>query len=193
MIHVKRMFLYTVLVLAGIHQAVAETGADPSNAWELPPVVLEGLDGQQHALTEWKGRMILLNFWASWCGPCQYEIPDLVRFQNQYRDRGLQVIGIGIDEARPLRNVSRSLGINYPVLVVPRGAGGRMLSHWGNPQQVVPYSVLIGADGQILLRHRGVVNDEVFADFILPELPPVTAALDAGIKLPGDQLAPPSR
>lgn len=186
MIDVKRILLCSVLALVCGHEAAAEADADAGNAWELPPVVLAGLDGQQHALTEWSGRMILLNFWASWCGPCQYEIPDLVRFQDQYRDRGLQVIGIGIDEPRPLRNVSRSLGINYPVLVVSKGAGGRMLSHWGNPQQLVPYSVLIGADGQILLRHRGVVNDEVFADFILPELPPVVADADAGSELPGE-------
>lgn len=161
------LVLLLLLWCWAIGPVLADTAA---NAWDQPPLVLEALDGRTHSMNEWRGKVILLNFWASWCSPCQYEIPDLVRFQRRYAGMGLRVIGIGIDSAGPLRNVSRSLGINYPVLVASPESSGRLLARWGNPQQMVPYSVLIGRDGAILMQYRGVIDEEWFGDTVLPVL-----------------------
>ena len=141
-----------------------------NNAWELEPFELEGLDGKKHRLDEWKGKVIILNFWASWCAPCQYEIQDLVKLQKGYGEKGLQVIGIGIDEARKLANVKRTLEINYPVLVADPIRSTRLLSRWGNDRQIVPYTVVIDRDGTIRYIHRGQLTPDVFGEFVFPLL-----------------------
>jgi len=141
-----------------------------NNAWELKPFKLEGLDGERHTLDEWKGKVIVLNFWASWCAPCQYEIKDLVKLQSEYGEKGLQVIGIGIDEARKLANVKRTLEINYPVLVADPTRSTRLLSRWGNDRQIVPYTVVIDRDGTIRYIHRGQLTPDVFGEFVIPLL-----------------------
>lgn len=144
--------------------------AKTNNAWELKPFSLKGLDGEQHSLRDWDGRVILLNFWATWCAPCQYEIRDFVQYQERYGERGLQIIGLGLDEEQPLRNVHRTLGINYPVLIGGTSTSDALLADWGNASRIVPYTVVIARDGRIAYIHRGQMDDETFNEFVLPLL-----------------------
>ncbi|WP_459870220.1 TlpA family protein disulfide reductase [Endothiovibrio diazotrophicus] len=137
---------------------------DPAPALRLPD-----LEGADHGLEEWRGKTLLVNFWASWCAPCQYEIRDLVRFQERYAGQGLQVIGVGVDDPAKLANVRRTLGINYPVLVAGE-ANTRLLSHWGNDQGVVPYNVVITPDGKVHELIHGSLDREGFNDLVLPLL-----------------------
>ncbi len=140
------------------------------NAWTQPSIPLPALDGEQYPLEHWRGKVVLLNFWASWCAPCQYEIPELVKLQEKYGPEGLQIIGIGVDRERALRNVARSLGINYPVLVAEVGRGTELLLHWGNTSQTVPYNVVIDRDGRILFTQHGQFDQGVFREHISPLL-----------------------
>jgi len=156
------------LFIAGPAMAAGKVNVG-SNAWELPKIVLPDLQGKQRSLDEWRGKVILLNFWASWCGPCQYEIPDFVEFQNQYGEAGLQIIGVGIDEARLLGNVRRSLGINYPVLVAGLD-GDSLLSQWGDYRGIVPYTLLIDRDGRIAMIRSGPFDRRSFEHHVLPLL-----------------------
>lgn len=139
-----------------------------NNAWEIEPFELRGLDGINHSLSEWRGKVILLNFWAAWCGPCQYEIPELVHAQQQYGARGLQIVGVGIDEEGKLRNVAKSLDINYPVLISTQEKSSGLLRHWGNPQQLVPHTVVIARNGEIAYIHRGQLDKESFENYVKP-------------------------
>ncbi len=144
------------------------TRAAVTNAWDLPPLVLDDLNGKQRKLYDWHGRVIILNFWASWCGPCLTEIPSLVRYQQEYGEAGLQIIGVAMDEAQKARNVVRSLYINYPVLVADPDDNQGLLGHWGDARQVLPYSVVIGRDGHIHFTRIGVMDEESFTDYVLP-------------------------
>lgn len=163
--------------------SVQEAAADPrtttitlpqrtNNAWEMPVFELKGLDGKNHRLADWKGKVIMLNFWASWCAPCQYEIPDFVEYQRRYGDKGLQVVGLGLDEERKLRNVARTLGINYPVLVadLANPDNAALLPQWGNGEQIVPYTVVISQTGRMVYIHRGRMGDEEFNLYVRPLL-----------------------
>ena len=143
-----------------------------NNAWEMPVFELKGLDGRMHRLADWKGKVIMLNFWASWCAPCQYEIPEFVAYQERYGAKGLQVIGLGIDQERKLRNVARTLGINYPVLVADPSVRGNadLLSQWGNSEQIVPYTVVIAPSGRMVYIHRGRMGEEEFDRYVKPLL-----------------------
>ncbi len=133
-------------------------------------LLLWGLDGNRHSLEEWRGKVIVLNFWATWCSPCLYEIPDFVAYQEKYRIRGLQIIGVGLDEEKKLRNVQRTFGINYPILFADPKNDSRLMAFWGNGSGVVPYSVVIDRDGRIAYTHLGQMSADTFNESVLPLL-----------------------
>jgi len=147
--------------------AAHKTAGRTNNAWEMPVFRLRGVDGKLHQLDEWKGKVILLNFWASWCAPCQYEIKEFVKYQQAYGPQGLQIIGMGVDEARKLRNASRTLGVNYPVLFADPKGNGKLMRQWGNRTGVVPYNVIIDRDGRIAFIHRGPMDRSAFEQKVL--------------------------
>ena len=134
------------------------------------PFFLPGLDGESHSLADWKGKVVMLNFWATWCSPCLFEIRDLVAFQKQYKARGLQIIGLGFDEERKLRNVQRSLEINYPVLIADPVGNDGLMKQWGNSSGAVPYTVVIDRDGRMAYVHHGLLSRDVFDENVLPLL-----------------------
>jgi len=136
----------------------------------MTPFQLRDLKGELHTLSDWKGKVIMMNFWASWCSPCQYEIPEFVHYQQQYGKEGLQIIGIGVDEKRKLANVARSLGINYPVLVLEPSVSRQLMSKWGNDTGIIPYTVVIARDGRIKYIHRGQMGGEEFDTYVKPLL-----------------------
>ncbi len=141
-----------------------------NNVWDMKPFTLKDTGGKERTLSDWKGKVIMLNFWASWCAPCQFEIPRFVRYQKQFADKGLQIVGIGLDDAGKLKNVERSLEMNYPTMVIEQMEGGTLLEKFGNDQRIVPYTIVIDKDGTIKYIHRGSMEDEDFEEFVLPLL-----------------------
>lgn len=127
--------------------AVAERGK-PVPAFELP-----AFDGRSVAIPNaYAGRPLLINVWASWCGPCIEEMPELQRFHAEQGANGVQVVGIALDDAAAVRDFLGRVQVGYPILIDnagPADAGVRL----GNPRGVLPYSVLVDADG-ILRKQR---------------------------------------
>ncbi len=167
------VILICLLILSFIAPLSAKAGNQPkaiSNAWELPPLILNDLSGKQHNLYEWQGKVIMLNFWATWCGPCQIEIPDFIAYQTEYADKGLQVIGVGLDEVRKLRNFVRTVGINYPILQANPDQQYTLLNQWGNPFGVLPFTVIIGRDGHLIFMQQGILNHQTFNRIVKPLL-----------------------
>jgi peroxiredoxin/outer membrane murein-binding lipoprotein Lpp len=141
-----------------------------NNVWEMKAFELPDTEDKKRTLSDWKGKVIMLNFWASWCAPCQFEIPRFVGYQKKYADQGLQIIGIGLDDVNKLKNVERSLEMNYPTMVIDQEGGAALLEQWGNDQQIVPYTVVIASDGTIVYIHRGGLEDDDFERYVLPLL-----------------------
>ncbi|MFK5984803.1 MAG: TlpA disulfide reductase family protein [Pseudomonadota bacterium] len=141
--------------------------------WDIPPFKLMGIDGKEHQLEQWKGKVIILNFWASWCAPCQHEIKDFIIYQKKFKNK-LQVVSIGLDDKRKLKNVARTLEINYPVLFanLDKKSTRDILEQWGNKEGFIPYSVVIKSNGDIHYIHRGQFTRDSFNMFVYPLLLP---------------------
>lgn len=126
---------------------VAERG-DPMPALRLPD-----LDGHAVALPQdYAGRALLINVWASWCGPCIDEMPELQRYSERQGADGVQVIGLALDDPAAVRDFLRRVPVAYPIVVEPPGPADASV-RLGNQRGALPYSVLIDRDGRIA-KHR---------------------------------------
>ena len=120
---------------------------------------LKDMNGADVHLASFKGKIILLNFWATWCHPCKEEIPDLVTLQTQYKD-DIVVLGFSIDDKpEELKEYAAKYQMNYPVLV---GAGHENIQEAYGPMWGVPVTVVIGRDGRIAKKQSGIRTLEQF-------------------------------
>ncbi|MEO5863114.1 MAG: TlpA disulfide reductase family protein [Burkholderiales bacterium] len=126
------------------------------------------LEGKVHPLGEWQGKIMVLNLWATWCGPCREEIPIMVKLHQKYREQGVTFIGLAMDEKGPVEKYAKEMGINYPILLgdITLGDFGRRL---GNNNGGLPYTVIIDRAGKIVTTRLGGV-DEKFLEQVLHPL-----------------------
>jgi peroxiredoxin len=123
----------------------------------LPALQLRDLDGKPHALTDYRGQRVLLNFWASWCGPCLQEIPALALAQKKFAGQGALVVGIAMDEPARVRAFVAAHPLGYPLLLGQLAEPSTTLQ-LGDRTETLPYSVLVGADGRIIALHDGALS-----------------------------------
>jgi thiol-disulfide isomerase/thioredoxin len=125
---------------------------------------LPNVKGKPQLLSQWKGHPMLINFWATWCGPCVQEMPELSALQTELAPRRVQIIGIGIDSPSNIAEFSQKYEITYPLYVA--GMGGTELSRqFGNKTGSLPYTVLVNANGQVQKTYLGRLKlDELRRD-----------------------------
>lgn len=122
-----------------------------------PDFDLPQLDGPQLQLSSYRGKVVLLDFWATWCVPCREEIPSFVALQNKYRDKGLQIIGISMDDGpAPVKDFYRQFHMNYPVVMGNAKTGELYGGVLG-----LPIAFVIDRDGRITAKHIGATKPEV--------------------------------
>ena len=121
---------------------------------------LKDANNRDVALSQYKGKVIVIDFWATWCGPCKVEIPHFVEFQEKYGKAGLQIVGISVDDtADKLAPYIRDMKMNYPVL---QGLDHDEVQEAYGPIVGIPVSVLISRDGKICATHTGLTGKDVF-------------------------------
>lgn len=123
-----------------------------------PAFSLKSLDGKPVSLADFHGKVVFLNFWATWCGPCRVEIPDLVDLQSRYKDR-LQVIGleVGDDESDDIQKYVEKTGINYPVAIGPEEL---RMQYGGIP--ALPTSFVLDTEGRVVQKHVGLFDPALY-------------------------------
>ncbi len=125
------------------------------------------LEGRERDLDEWKGRVLVVNFWATWCAPCREEIPVFIAIEDKYGSRGLQIVGLAIDRPDPVRAFAREFGVNYPLLI-----GGfeavEIMRPLGNSAGALPFSVIYDRSGQAVLAKLGAFSVDELESRIRP-------------------------
>ncbi len=119
-----------------------------------PEFSLPDMDGVQRKLTEWDGKVLVINFWATWCPPCRKETPAFVELQEKYGAQGLQFIGVAIDEKDNVEDFADTYGVNYPMLLGDLDAINTS-KQYGNRFGTLPYTVIVDRKGKINFIQRG--------------------------------------
>lgn len=154
------------LLLAGcgeMHDHEAEAAAtDAARVGPAPDFTLKDLQGNEVSLSDYKGQVVLLNFWATWCGPCKIEMPWFVEFQRQYKDKGFTVLAVSLDDdIDPVAPFVEKYGLNFPVV-------------WGDNETAdkfggvaaLPTTLIINREGEIIGSHTGLVSKSIYVEQI---------------------------
>ncbi len=141
---------------------------------------LDDLSGKLHSLADWHGKVLLVNFWATWCPPCRHEVPLLVQLQAKYAAQGLQVVGIATDEqsTQEVRAFVKQMLVNYPILMSDNQSA-QIISALGGTFIGLPVSILLGRDDKVLTIHSGEMEPDEAENLVrtalkLPNVIPVT-------------------
>ena len=114
-------------------------------------------NGKPQNLKQYTGKIVVLNFWATWCEPCREEMPELSALHETYKDKNVVVLGIAVDEAAAIKDFVKETKVSYPLLVADM-QGMEIASHLGNDKSVLPYTVIIKADGSVAKTYFGRVT-----------------------------------
>jgi thiol-disulfide isomerase/thioredoxin len=168
--------LYALVALAAFgtgiwvslsRQAAAPGAVADSASAAILSIVLPDLYNKPQALAQWRGKVLVVNFWATWCAPCREEIPVFVKMQEKHAVKGLQFIGISIDKADKTSEFARNFSINYPSLIgtfdtveISRLAG--------NKRRVLPYTIILDRRGEIVATAMGGLTQDKLEAIVNP-------------------------
>jgi peroxiredoxin len=147
-----------------VRQAMPDLRGSTAPAFALPT-----LQGETRRLSDWEGRVRLINFWATWCPPCRRELPTFQALQDEYATQGFQVITIAIDDPDSVAQLANELGLRFPLLA-HETHGLTVARDYGNTRDVMPYSVVVDRDGRIVEQHAGELTRRRAEQILLPLL-----------------------
>lgn len=154
-----------VLASLYLNTGVLETRQDQNAATSLDQINLLDLDGNKQSLSQWQGKVLLVNFWATWCPPCREEIPVFLSLRKKFSSDGFEVVGISIDDANKVKQYRRSMQIDYPLLDGEQSGMPLMVS-LGNPTGGLPFSVLYDRNGDVVQIKTGAYGHQELQDLI---------------------------
>ena len=142
------------------HLAAQRAAVEAQAPTPAPEFALTDINGQPQSLAAHRGKLVLVNFWATWCPPCREEIPLLIDMQAQHGEAGFQVIGIALDQAEKVAPYAAQIGMNYPAVIAPPAQGFDLMDAYGAQVGGLPFNVLVDAGGAIVFRHEGALTRE---------------------------------
>jgi thiol-disulfide isomerase/thioredoxin len=161
----KRPLLWSLLGGAAVLAAVAgyrlgvtgkstELAAATVPALPIFELTLTDLNGQAQSFGQWRGKVLIVNYWATWCHPCREEMPGFSRLQDKYRDKGVQFVGISIDTADKIVEFQKTTPVTYPLLIGDIGAMENS-AKLGNSRQALPFTAVFDRDGRLAATKLG--------------------------------------
>lgn len=147
-----------------------ETAAAPDiSAEPVFAASFKDLDDKLQPLAQWRGKVVVLNFWAPWCPPCREEIPDFIKLQDKYRERGLIFVGLALDEKLKVQAFADEMSINYPILLGEMDAVD-LARKIGNRLGGLPFTVIIDRNGRIVVSEVGGLSMARMEEILAPLL-----------------------
>jgi len=185
--HLLSLFLISLFLVQGCESSSAKNNNETSNAVakkvadkkgiKAPDFTLADLNGNWVSLSDFKGKVIMLNFWGTWCGPCRKEIPDFVKMMDKHQKEGLEIVGITLSSGTPekIQSFSDQWGINYTLLTDIEGNETQMVTSQfgkatGKPITGIPTTFIIDRDGYIQKTYVGPRTEAVFMKDLQPYL-----------------------
>src|SRR5579864_4759653 len=151
------------MLYVGVHRTRRSGTPRLTQSTVAPDFSLESLDGKNMHLSDFRGKAVLLNFWATWCSPCKIEMPWFVELQKQYGPQGLQIVGVAMDDAskEDIAKFAKDMGVNYPILIGKEAVGDQ---YGGVP--ALPETFFIGRDGKFVdkiigLKGKGDIEEAI--------------------------------
>jgi len=163
----------------GVNLMMRKGGADEAavNAlWSLP---LQDLSGAPQPLTRWKGKVLVVNFWATWCEPCREEVPALVRTHAKYASKGVEIVGISLDSVAKVKPFAEEFKISYPLVIASIDAID-VTKKLGNNAGGLPYTLVLDARGQARTRRLGGITEAQLSEALDPILSESGAKASSG-------------
>jgi peroxiredoxin len=150
---------------SGNEAASPATGHEDVAKSSAPDFKLKDLKGKEAKLSDYRGKVVVVNFWAAWCGPCVIEIPSFVKLRGLYQDRGLEIIGISLDgeDTEAMTRFAKRFKINYPIVMGTQEA----VEAYG-PMHGIPSTFIIDREGRVHSRHLGMVSFEKLEGTVKP-------------------------
>ncbi len=174
----RSVLIVTIAIIAFISglsvRSLSSSPLDKEKASEesqrkLTEFSLPDLSGKPHNIKEWQGKVLVINFWATWCPPCLKEMPEFEALQTEYGKKGLQFIGIALDDADPVKEFIASKLITYPILL-GEDQGTKLAHDLGNIVNTVPFTVIVNKQGLVVKSHMGELTREQLLEIITPLL-----------------------
>lgn len=158
---IRIVAILAVCVIAGLWAARAYRDTPVPAVDRLAEFSLPDLDGRHRSISEWSGKSLVINFWATWCGPCRREMPLLQALHREHGDAGVQVIGVALDNLPDVRRFVDGIGVTYPILYGEHEAS-LIAESFGEAYVGLPFSVVVSSAGEILDLRSG----ELHADYL---------------------------
>ena len=133
--------------------------SDATDVKALFSASMPDLKGNQISLAKWQGKVLVVNFWATWCAPCREEIPDFIQLQGEYGSKGVQFVGIAADQADKVARFSEEFKITYPILIGSLGALD-LAKKLGDSSSSLPFTVVLDRSGNVVHRQLGILKPD---------------------------------
>ncbi len=155
---IQLIFIIALLALtAGIGVRMFDQWQTEQQPIPLPTFSFPDLNGVPHSSTEWNGRIIVLNFWATWCPSCLKEIPAFMALQTEFGEK-VQFVGIALDDIEAVKQFNNKNAVNYPLLISGDWAGFDLAKKLGNLVSAIPYTVVVNSAGLVIYHHAGELS-----------------------------------
>jgi len=155
----------TFMMFSPTEQASSDASTAPLFAMTLPDE-----NGEPQALSQWQDKIIVLNFWATWCPPCREEMPELSELHTEYADQNVVVIGVALNEIAEIKEFDTENNISYPLLAA-EDVGMQLAAKLGNDKSALPYTVIIKPDGSIANTYFGRITKPLLEETLLKLIP----------------------
>jgi len=132
---------------------------------QLFALTFDDISGQPQELRQWRGTPLIINFWATWCPPCVDEMPDLQRLYDAYASKGVQFLGLAVDNQGAVASFAKNHRITYPLLITG-AAGSDLASAFGNRSKAIPFTVALTSRGEVHATHLGRIHHNQLDDWL---------------------------